>query len=56
MTAGVLGIPTIIFSWARAELCHKANEYMSVKRITMTLEGYAAILCRMYGIDPAQLE
>ena len=55
MTAGVLGIPTIIFSWARAELCHKANEYMSVKRITMTLEAYAAILCRIYGIDLAQL-
>ena len=56
MTAGVLGIPTIIFSWARAELCHKANEYMSVKRITMTLEAYAAILCHIYGIDLTRLE
>jgi putative selenium metabolism hydrolase len=56
MTAGLMGIPTIGFSWADERLAHTPEEHIPIKALVDTTVGYAAILCQLFGIDIAGLE
>jgi len=55
LTAGLMGIPTIGYSGADENLAHTSEEYIPIKTLVETAEGFAAILCELFDIDITEL-
>lgn len=50
-SAGIMGIPTIGFQWGHESLAHTPIEHISIDQLVKTTEGYAAIMCELFGLD-----
>lgn len=50
VTAGKHGIPTIGYSFAEEKWAHQPKEQVSIDAMLATIEGYAAMLARLYGL------
>ena len=48
---GKYNIPTIGYSGAMMSQAHQAQEHVEIDRILDCIEGYTAVLCRLYGLD-----
>lgn len=56
VTRGVFGIPTIGYSMAEERWAHQPKERVSVDAMLACIEGYAAMLCRIYGLNRKDIE
>lgn len=51
---GKYNIPTIGYSGAMMSQAHQAQEHVEIDRILDCIEGYTAVLCRLYGLDMSE--
>jgi len=54
--AGVMGIPTIGFQGGDEKQAHRYDEHITIKELVDTVEGYTAMLCKLYDIDLSLLD
>ncbi len=54
-SAGVMNIPTIGFQWGHESLAHTSHEHITIEQLVKTTEGYAAMLCELYGVGVGTL-
>lgn len=56
VTKGVHGVPTIGYSMAEERWAHQPKERVNVEAMLRCVEGYAAMLCRIYNIHRKDIE
>jgi putative selenium metabolism hydrolase len=54
--AGLMDIPCIGYQYGDHKQAHRYDEHITVKELVDTTEGYAAILCELFDIDPSILD